>query len=100
MPDGRKTLSSVTANFTHQSDGQLWCAAGYDNNDPTVFTLRSGSVDVADLTKTDGEHQFTFRRGKGRRFTVQFLALTPGYDVEIHGYIPVLRVREPGEQVS
>jgi len=99
-PDSHKTLSSVTANFTHQSDGQLWCAAGYDSNDPTVFTLRSGTVDVADLTKTDGEHQFTFRRGKGRRFTIQFLALTPGYDVEIHGYVPVFRVRAPEEQVS
>jgi hypothetical protein len=100
MPDGRKTLSSVTVDYTEQDLGQLWCAAGYDINDPTIFTLRSGSVDVAALTNDDGEHQFTFRRGKGRRFTIQFLALTPGYDVEIHGYVPVLRVRSTDDQVS
>ncbi len=100
MPDGRKTLSSVTVDYTPQDVGQLWCAAAYDENDPSVFTLRSGTVDVATLTATDGEKQFFFRKGKGRRFTIQFLGLTPGYDIEVHGYVPVLRGRDPKEQVS
>lgn len=96
-PDMPKRLSTVTASFTPQSvAGQVWLAGAKDSNDPSVFTLRSSSAaDVANLSTIDGGvKKYPLRKGPGRRVQWEFVALCPGFDVEMVSWSAVVLTRD------
>ena len=90
-PERRKALTSVTVSYTPQSvAGQLWCAGSLDNDDPSVFLLRSsGAADYADLSASDGKKLYWLRKGNGERIQIELLALCPGFDVNVVNMVPV-----------
>lgn len=96
-PESQKWVSAVTASYVPQSAGQMWCAVGMDNSSPSVSTI-GGSADVAALTNSDGEHRFVFGSTKGRRIQVEFLALVPGFEVRMPGFVPSIRMNPESPQ--
>jgi len=87
VPEFLKILSTVILSFTPQDPAvqpQLWVAGGGDNTQPTVFDLRStGNADYANLSLKAGQRVMHLRRGKYRRPQFEFLALCPGFEVEV-----------------
>lgn len=93
-PEVKKGVVAVTLSYTPQSVGQLWCALGLDGAAPTLATLPDAVVsDECLLTDSDGEYKFWFRSDKCVRAQLRFLALTPGFHVDIDGYVPTVRMR-------
>lgn len=93
-PDIRKTLSSVTVQFEPTTDGQLWCAASINDDDPTVHVNQTGLADFADLTSDTGRKVYELRKGQGRTIQLELFAIAPGFDLAVIGYVPTIRVRQ------
>ena len=93
-PDLPKTISSVTAQFIPSTDGQLWFAASVESAAPSVHVNLNGEADYADLTDTSGTKWFDLRKGPGKTCQIEFMALAPGFDVTLVGYVPAFHVRD------
>jgi hypothetical protein len=93
-PDIRKTLSSITVQFEPTTAGQMWCAAGINDNDPTVHINQTGVADYASLTDSTGRKVYELRKGQGRTIQMEIFAIAPGFDLSVVGYVPTIRVRQ------
>jgi hypothetical protein len=93
-PEVRKTVSSMTVQFEPTTDGQLWCAAGINENDPSVHINQTGVADYADLTDAKGRKVFEMRKGAGQTIQMELFAIAPGFDLSVIGYVPTIRVRQ------
>lgn len=76
------------------STGQIWCAAGKDNDEPTVYspgTVRGfSSADVFDTSLASGYKLWWHRKGKCRRLCVEFFGFTLGSAFGLVGWIPTV----------
>lgn len=96
-PELKKTVDNVRIDFTAQTAaGQVWCAVGGDTVDVACTQVSSVS-DVAVLSRTSGEYPFKVMRGPYRRFTMEFFALSPGFDVQMQGFLVTMRAPTPTE---
>lgn len=93
-PDLPKTVSSATVQFITSTAGQLWFGASVDDASPSVHTNLDGTVDFADLTSTTGSKWFDLRKGPGKSCQIEFMALAPGFDVTVIGYLLAIHVRD------
>lgn len=95
-PELYKWLRATTVTFDPQSIGRLYVAAGTDDDDPALYANRTtGANDYADLSASDGEKFLPHRTDRGRRLVQRFLALTPGYDVTVPGYVSEVGMLDP-----
>lgn len=96
-PELKKAVENIRIDFTPQSlAGQVWCALGGDTTTPTCFLVGATS-DAVDLSRTSGEYPFSQRRGPYRRFTLDIFALSPGFDVQMQGFLVTMRAPTPTE---
>lgn len=76
------------------STGQMWCAVAKDNDDPTLYApgaVRGFSAcDVFDTSLASGYKLWWFRRGKCRRFLVEFFGYMLGPNFGLVGWIPTV----------
>ncbi len=87
-PGQLKWLDRTQVAFAPSTDGELYVAAAVDQGTPALYANRTlGTTDYADLSNTDGEKEFPNKTTAGVRIVQRFLAITPGYDVTILGFI-------------
>ena len=96
-PLAYKWLDRTVVSFDPQaSEGQIYVAAGVDNNEPALFNNRKlGTTDWGDLTDTDGEKEFPNRTDRGRRLVQRFISISPGMEVVLMSFSSYIGTNVP-----